>query len=55
MFDLNEMFVEMFEADGFEAWFECESEWDRYEAAMVAAGVDADEAEDFFSQMCEDL
>jgi len=49
------MFEEMMVAEGFEAWYEAEHRWDAWAEAMVAAGCDADEVEDFFSAMTWDL
>ena len=49
------MFEEMMDAEGFEAWYQTEHRWDAWAEAMVAAGCDADEVEDFFSAMVWDL
>ena len=50
-----EMFAEMMEADGFEAWYDSEGRWEEYEERMVAAGVDADEAARFFGELAWEL
>jgi hypothetical protein len=52
---MEEMFVAMCEADGYEAWYDAEEAWEGYAERMVAAGFDPQEVEEFFSQMAEDL
>lgn len=52
---MYEMFAEMAQADGFEAWYESEGAWEEYEARMVAAGLDAEAVADFFEQLAWEL
>ena len=58
-FDLEEMiqerFAELAEAEGFEAWWECEHRWEAYAEQMIAEGLDAEAVEDFFSNLGEEL
>ena len=52
---LDEMFAEMCERDGYSTWWEAEEAWEGYEAEMVARGVPAAMAEEFFSAMAWEL
>ena len=56
MYDLvEEMFCDLMEAEGFDAWYESEGRWEAWEAYMVEAGLDAEVVGDFFSEMAWDL
>lgn len=52
---VEERFIELMVADGFEAWWECEDKWDEYEAIIKAEGYNAEVVEEFFYEMGEDL
>jgi len=49
------MFAEMCMALGYGAWYEAEEAWDDMAEVMIEAGIDADEVEEFFSEMSADL
>ena len=52
---LDEMFYEMMDRDGYDAWWECEAVWEEYETEMVRRGVSPDEAAHFFSILAWEL
>ena len=52
---IERMFAEMVNALGYNAWYECEEEWEGMAEVMVAAGIDEDEVTLFFSEMAMDL
>lgn len=49
------MFSEMVSALGYDAWYECEDEWEGMEDVMVLAGLDATTVREFFAEMETDL
>ena len=49
------IFDEMMVTEGFKAWYETEDRWDDWGQIMLDAGCDADEVEEFFSEMAWDL
>lgn len=49
------MFIEMCEALGYATWYEAEEAWEDMAEIMIEAGMDADEVEEFFDEMAEDL
>lgn len=52
---IEERFAELAQADGYEAWWDCEGQWERYEEQMIAEGLDADMVHDLFAEMAEEL
>lgn len=52
---LDEMFCDMMDRDGYEAWWACEEAWEGYEAEMVERGVPAEMAEDYFAELAWEL
>lgn len=52
---IEEMFVELCESVGAEAWWQTEEYWSEWEAVMVEAGLDAEAVADFFSEMAWEL
>ena len=49
------MFAEMVDALGYDAWYECEEDWEAMADIMVQAGLDEDEVAEFFSEMAWEL
>lgn len=52
---IEDRFAELAQADGYEAWWDCEGQWELYEEQMIAEGLDADMVAEFFSEMAEEL
>lgn len=52
---IEERFAELAQADGYEAWWDCEGQWERYEEQMIAEGLDAEMVHDLFKEMAEEL
>ena len=59
MTDYEMMMDELFEgfmvAEGFTAWWATEDRWEDWEMMMVAAGVPADLAADYFSDLAWEI
>lgn len=55
MSTIEVMFIEMCEALGYDTWYEAEEAWEDMAEIMIEAGMDADEVEEFFDEMTEDL
>lgn len=49
------MFAEMATALGYDAWYECEEEWEDMELMLIGLGCDIETVENFFSEMAWDL
>lgn len=52
---IEERFAELAQADGYEAWWDCEGQWERYEEQMITEGLDAEMVHDLFAEMAEEL
>ena len=52
---IEERFAELAQADGYEAWWDCEGQWERYEEQMIAEGLDAEMGHELFEEMAEEL
>ena len=49
------MFAEMAGALGYEAWYECEEDWEAMAEIMIQSGMDEEEVTTFFSEMAWEL
>jgi len=48
-------FAEMMEADGYNAWYECEEAWEGYKDRMIEEGLDEEAVFNVFNEMAMDL
>lgn len=52
---IENTFAEMMSDLGYNAWYECDNEWERMENEMISMGLDRDEVRNFFREMEEEL
>ena len=52
---IEDRFAELAQADGYEAWWDCEGQWERYEEQMIAEGLDAEMVHDLFEEMAWEI
>lgn len=52
---IENTFAEKMSALGYNAWYECENEWERIEDEMISMGLDRNEVRNFFREMEEEL
>ena len=52
---IENTFEEIMTARGYNAWYECDDEWESIEEEMVSMGLDENEVRAFFQEMEEDL